>query len=186
MRYWSGRGGLAPVILRIADSTVSAYDFCMLAGYSGKHYRRTQVALVVSLLLLVSTITVRGQQSKGGISLPPTAKAAWAAAQRAQQQKNYAIAVQQYLKVIGLAPGFAEAYLNLGLIYDLQNRRPDAIAMFEKAVELKPDLAGGSTFWAWITASRETQRAPYPTWRLPFAPGRIFPMAGRCWPQRIR
>jgi tetratricopeptide (TPR) repeat protein len=133
-------------ILRIADSTVSAYDFCMLAGYSGKYHRQMPAALVASLLLLVSTITVRGQQSKGAVSLPPAAKVAWAAAQRAQQQKNYATAEREYLKVISLSPGFTESYVNLGLVYELQNRRPDAIAMFEKAVELKPDLAGAQYF----------------------------------------
>ena len=82
----------------------------------------------------------------GGVSLPPAAKASWAAAQRAQQQKNYATAEREYLKVIGLSPGFAEAYVNLGLVYELQSRRPDAIAMFEKAVQLKPDISGAQYF----------------------------------------
>ncbi|HXW15320.1 MAG TPA: tetratricopeptide repeat protein [Terriglobia bacterium] len=103
-----------------------------------------QVPVLLSLLLL--TMPIKGQQSKGGKSLPPAAKASWAAAQRAQQQKNYPIAVQDYLKVISLSPGFAEAYMNLGLVYELQSRRPDAIAMFEKAIQLKPDLAGAQYF----------------------------------------
>ena len=88
----------------------------------------------------------QGTAVEGGGSLPPAAKASWAAAQRAQQQKNYATAAREYLKVISLSPGFAEAYMNLGLVYELQSRRPDAIAMFEKAVQLKPDLAGAQFF----------------------------------------
>jgi tetratricopeptide (TPR) repeat protein len=36
--------------------------------------------------------------------------------------------------------------MNLGLVFELQSRRPEAIAMFEKAVHLKPGLAGAQFF----------------------------------------
>jgi len=89
---------------------------------------------------------IRGQESNPDSSLSPVVEAAWAAAQQAQQQKDYAKAGQEYRRVISLAPAFAEAYMNLGLVYELQSRRPDAIAMFEKAVQLKPGLAGAQFF----------------------------------------
>jgi tetratricopeptide (TPR) repeat protein len=79
-------------------------------------------------------------------ALSPAAAAAWAAAQQAQQQKDYATAAREYRKVVGLAPGFAEAYMNLGLVEELQNRRAEAIAAFAKAVQLKPSLAGAQFF----------------------------------------
>jgi tetratricopeptide (TPR) repeat protein len=87
-----------------------------------------------------------GQESNSGPALSPAVEASWAAAQQAQQQKDYATAEQEYRKVISLSPGFAEAYMNLGLVYELQNRRQDALAMFEKAVRLKPGLAGAQFF----------------------------------------
>jgi tetratricopeptide (TPR) repeat protein len=116
----------------------------MLAWYWGMPYRRILVHLSLSFLLL--TMPIRGQQPNAGGSLPPAAEASWAAAQRAQQQKDYRTAAQEYRKVISLSPGFAEAYMNLGLVYELQSRRPDAIAMFEKAIQLKPGLAGAQFF----------------------------------------
>jgi len=89
---------------------------------------------------------IRGQESNPDSTLSPVSAAAWAAAQQAQQQKDYATAEQEYHKVISLSPGFAEAYMNLGLVYELQSRRQDALAMFEKAVRLKPGLAGAQFF----------------------------------------
>jgi tetratricopeptide (TPR) repeat protein len=104
------------------------------------------VPLALSLFLLILTMPILGQDANRDSVLSPTAEASWAAAQQAQQQKDYATAVQEYRKVISLSPGFAEAYMNLGLVYELQSRHPDAIAMFEKAVQLKPGLAGAQFF----------------------------------------
>lgn len=44
------------------------------------------------------------------------------------------------------APQFAEAYLNLGLVREEQGRHGDAIASFQKALELKPRLRGANLF----------------------------------------
>lgn len=132
--------------MRFADSTVSAYYSCMLGFYSGIPYRRMSVRFAISFLLLILTMPIRGQESNPGSSLSPVVEASWAAAQQAQQQKDYATAEQEYRKVISLSPGFAEAYMNLGLVYELQGRRQDALAMFEKAVRLRPGLAGAQFF----------------------------------------
>ena len=128
--------------MRFADSTVSAYYSGMLGFYSGIPYRRMSVPFAFSFLLLILTMPIRGQESNPDSSLSPVVETSWAAAQQAQQQKDYGTAEQEYRKVISLSPGFAEAYMNLGLVYELQSRRQDALAMFEKAVRLKPGLAG--------------------------------------------
>lgn len=132
--------------MRIADSAVSAYHSCMFTGYSGMGYQRALIPLALSYLVFILTMSSRGQVPKGAEGTSPAAEAAWAAAQKAQQQKDYVTAGQEYRKVIGLSPEFAEAYMNLGLVYELQNRRPDAVTMFEKAVQLKPGLVGAQFF----------------------------------------
>jgi tetratricopeptide (TPR) repeat protein len=104
------------------------------------------VPLAFSFLLLILTMPIRGQESNPDSSLSPVVEASWAAAQQAQQQKDYATAEQEYRKVISLSPGFAEAYMNLGLVYELQSRRQEALAMFGRAVRLKPGLAGAQFF----------------------------------------
>ncbi len=46
----------------------------------------------------------------------------FAAAQQAQRDKDYATAEREYRAVLAIAPDFAEVYMNLGLIYQLQDR----------------------------------------------------------------
>ncbi len=70
----------------------------------------------------------------------------FAAAQQAQQRNDYATAEREYQAVLIEAPGFAEAHMNLGLIYQLQDRAPEAMAQFRQALKIKPTLAGANFF----------------------------------------
>jgi len=70
----------------------------------------------------------------------------FAAAQQAQQRDDYATAEREYQAVLVEAPGFAEAHMNLGLIYQLQDRAPEAMAQFRQALKIKPTLAGANFF----------------------------------------
>ena len=70
----------------------------------------------------------------------------FAAAQQAQQRNEYATAEREYQAVLVEAPGFAEAHMNLGLIYQLQDRAPEAMAQFRQALKIKPTLAGANFF----------------------------------------
>ena len=70
----------------------------------------------------------------------------FAAAQQAQQRSDYATAEREYQAVLVEAPGFAEAHMNLGLIYQLQDRTPEAMAQFRQALKIKPTLAGANFF----------------------------------------
>ena len=70
----------------------------------------------------------------------------FAAAQQAQQHNDYATAEREYQAVLIEAPGFAEAHMNLGLIYQLQDRAPEAMAQFRQALKIKPTLAGANFF----------------------------------------
>ena len=135
-----------PFTMGFADSPVSAYYSGMLGFYSATPYRRMSVPLACCFVLLILAMPSRGQEPNPHSSLSPAVEASWAAAQQAQQQKDYATAEREYRKVISLSPGFAEAYMNLGLVYELQSRPQDALALFEKAVRLKPGLAGAQFF----------------------------------------
>ncbi|MDB5866433.1 MAG: repeat-containing protein [Betaproteobacteria bacterium] len=55
-------------------------------------------------------------------------------------QQKYREAVPVLLKVIEMAPGLAEAHLDLGVCYYRLKRNVDAIAQYETAIRLKPDL----------------------------------------------
>jgi tetratricopeptide (TPR) repeat protein len=51
-----------------------------------------------------------------------------------------------FASIVKDAPQFAEAYSNLGLVREEQGRHADAIASFQKALQLKPHLRGANLF----------------------------------------
>ncbi len=70
----------------------------------------------------------------------------FSAAQAAQQQRDYAAAEREYRAVLAEVPNFAEVHMNLGLLYQLQNRTSEAMAEFRQALKIKPTLAGANFF----------------------------------------
>jgi tetratricopeptide (TPR) repeat protein len=70
----------------------------------------------------------------------------FAAAQQAQRTKDFATAEREYQAVMTFAPNFAEAHMNLGLVYQLQDRAAEAMTEFRRALKLKPSLVGANFF----------------------------------------
>jgi len=104
--------------------------------------------ILVLLLILLTTPTF---ESAGQTRAVPTAKGGaieshLAAAQRAQHDKDYATAEREYQAVLALAPEFAEVHMNLGLVYQLQDRFSEAMTEFRRALKFKPGLAGANFF----------------------------------------
>lgn len=64
----------------------------------------------------------------------------------AMQQGNLDLAGDGFAEVVKQAPTFAEGFLNLGLVREEQRRHEEAIADFEKALQLKPRLRGANLF----------------------------------------
>jgi tetratricopeptide (TPR) repeat protein len=87
-----------------------------------------------------------GQGAPNILVLTPEVRSHWQAAQNAQGRKDYDAAAREYREVIAKTPGFAEAYQNLGLAYQLEERWPDAMQAFLKALALEPALAGANLF----------------------------------------
>lgn len=68
------------------------------------------------------------------------------AAQEDQRAHRYEQAEQEYKTVLAEQPRFAEVHMNLGLIYQLQNRIAEAITEFQQALKINPQLAGANLF----------------------------------------
>ncbi len=73
-------------------------------------------------------------------------KGHFTAAQQAQRLNDYPTAEREYHEVLASEPEFAEAHMNLGLVYQLQNRLGDAMAEFRRALKIKPALTGANFF----------------------------------------
>lgn len=70
----------------------------------------------------------------------------FAAARAAQQRKDYVTADREYRAILAVQPDFAEVYMNLGLLYQMQDQISPAIGEFRRALKLKPGLAGANFF----------------------------------------
>lgn len=104
------------------------------------------------ILLSVLVLLAASPAHPAGQTAPPSAKNSsaidshFAAAEQAQRDKDYATAEREYRAVLALAPDFAEVHMNLGLVYQLQERSPEAMAEFRRAIKLKPALVGANFF----------------------------------------
>jgi len=56
------------------------------------------------------------------------------------RQQKHAAAIPVLLHVVELAPGLAEAHLDLGVCYNRLRENPEAIEHYARAIALKPDL----------------------------------------------
>lgn len=56
------------------------------------------------------------------------------------QQRRYQDALKPTLDALALRPNFADGHLNLGNIYDGLKKYPEAIAEFENAIKLEPNM----------------------------------------------
>jgi tetratricopeptide (TPR) repeat protein len=98
-------------------------------------------SLLVGALLLFATLSCLAQTP-----LPPSAAQKFQQATEAMQQGNLDLAGDGFAEVVKQAPTFAEAFLNLGLVREEQRRHEEAIADFQKALQLKPRLRGANLF----------------------------------------
>jgi tetratricopeptide (TPR) repeat protein len=105
---------------------------------------RTLLQVVAFLATCWGQLTAQG--TAPDVTLSETVRAHFSAAKEAQQRRDYAAAEREYRAVLAELPNFAEVHMNLGLLYQLQDRTPEAMAEFRLALKVKPTLAGANFF----------------------------------------
>jgi tetratricopeptide (TPR) repeat protein len=95
------------------------------------------------ILLLLCPLAALGNQTP---QTSPAITERFQQATEAMRAGNLDRAGDGFASVVKDAPQFAEAYLNLGLVREEQGRHDDAIASFQKALELKPRLRAANLF----------------------------------------
>ncbi len=70
------------------------------------------------------------------------------------QDKNWQAAQNQFQEALGVLPNYSNALYYLGLTYDLQNQKENAIAVFSKVQQLNPDNQNVKTILANLRAGR--------------------------------
>ena len=107
---------------------------------------RFRISALLLVLLTAPTLKSSGQTAPAPATKQSAIESHFAAAQKAQRDKDYAAAEREYQAVLALAPDFAEVHMNLGLVYQLQDRFPEAMTEFRRALKFKPGLAGANFF----------------------------------------
>ena len=106
--------------------------------------RRILLQLVTLLAACLGQLAAQSPTSDADAS--KTVRAHFSAAQEAQQRHDYAAAEREYRAVLAEVPNFAEVHMNLGLVYQLQDRTSEAMTEFRRALQIKPTLAGANFF----------------------------------------
>jgi tetratricopeptide (TPR) repeat protein len=113
---------------------------------SGHNCLRFWISALLLLLLLTPASEVAGQTAPSPAAKNLAIESHFSAAQQAQHDKDYSTAEREYRAVLALAPDFAEVHMNLGLVYQLQDRSDEAMAEFRRALKVKPGLTGANFF----------------------------------------
>ena len=101
---------------------------------------------IFPLFLTIAVASLAGQSGPAPAENSSAIEAHFSAAQQAQRDKDYAMAEREYQAVLSLAPEFAEVHMNLGLVYQLEDRSAEAMTEFHRALKIKPSLAGANFF----------------------------------------
>ena len=111
-----------------------------------KLLRTCQTLLQIVMVLAACWAPCAAQGTASNAVVSERVRAHFSAAQDAQQRGDYAAAERVYRAVLTELPNFAEVHMNLGLLYQLQDRTPEAMAEFRSALKFKPTLAGANFF----------------------------------------
>jgi tetratricopeptide (TPR) repeat protein len=124
---------------------------------------RFRILLLLLATLTAPTLNLAGQAIPSNAARDSAIESHFAAAQHAQRDKDFATAEREYQAVLALAPDFAEVHMNLGLVYQLQDRSSAAMTEFRRALKLKPGLAGANFFLGvdYCKTGEGTKAIPY-------------------------
>jgi tetratricopeptide (TPR) repeat protein len=124
---------------------------------------RFRILVLLLATLTAPTLNLAGQAIPSNAARDSAIESHFAAAQQAQRDKDFATAEREYQAVLALAPDFAEVHMNLGLVYQLQDRSSAAMTEFRRALKLKPGLAGANFFLGvdYCKTGEGTKAIPY-------------------------
>src|SRR5207244_828845 len=103
--------------------------------------RRVSFLRLVLFFAAITATSLAGQTPPSPPEKSSAIEAHFSAAQEAQRDKDYPTAEREYQAVLALVPEFAEVHMNLGLVYQLEERSSDAMTEFRRALKIKPTLA---------------------------------------------
>src|SRR5262245_5509613 len=100
--------------------------------------------MLVVLVVILSAWSAPAHYRPGPQSRSDEARRLFAEARDAAARSDWSAAERNYLLVIQADPSWAEALVNLGIVYNREGKSEEAIAAFKRAIEADPKLFGAS------------------------------------------
>jgi tetratricopeptide (TPR) repeat protein len=99
----------------------------------------------------------------GAQALSPEARRSFTEARAAQDAGNLDQAAKAYSATIQLAPSFAGAYSNLGLVYYVQGNFKESASVLSRGLQLDPRMVGATLYLGidWLKLNRPERALPY-------------------------
>jgi tetratricopeptide (TPR) repeat protein len=97
--------------------------------------------LLICLLTPARALGVTGYRSLQNPTSPDASKH-FQLAKSAEARADWRVAENEYREALKLAPDWPEALVNLGIVYNRQGKPDDALAVFNRAAEINPQLLG--------------------------------------------
>jgi Flp pilus assembly protein TadD len=94
------------------------------------------------LAVLIGALSSPAPAASTQNPVPAEAGEHFSKARAAEARADWAEAEQEYRKAIELAPTWAEAIVNLGVVYNRQGKTEEAVRAFTRAADLNPQLFG--------------------------------------------
>src|SRR5260370_34503972 len=107
---------------------------------------RFRILALQFFLLTAPTLNFGGQAVPPFNATDSAIEHHFATAQRAQHDNDYGTAEREYRAVLALAPDSAEVDMNLGLLYQLQDRSAEAMKESRRALQINPASADVNFF----------------------------------------
>ncbi len=133
---------------------ISCIETDEFAGRCGTPLARCTSVVTASLLFFLFLPSTRAEprslvrkQASGPTSIKGQGETEAARhfekAKTAEARADWQAAEREYREALKLAPDWAEAMVNLGIVYNRQGKANEAIVAFTRASEIKPQLLGG-------------------------------------------
>ncbi len=109
-------------------------------------FRVLRVMGLLAALSLVSGVLLADARQAAEREIDAWTAEHFGLASQALRQNDLETAAKEYELVLSKNPQFAEAYMNLGIVYHQQGRYREAVKVLQTASSLKPDLLGAQVF----------------------------------------
>lgn len=154
------------VALRIQDSTRASAQFRQAVAH-GKGDAEVPLQIAMTYLTLAQWQHAYDILAQGVGLHPQDARFPFFMASACMQMDRDSLALLLYRRTVTIEPGYTDAWIQMGLLFDMAGKPDSSDVVYEKALELEPDnhLANNNYAYSLAVRGRDLERARLMSWR---------------------